>query len=128
MELLKLVSLAVLSVFGIMCLKQVKPEIVPIASIAVGVFLIVSVINELFSLMYVFYDLATSTGIEEQSITSVIKVIGIGYLCEFANGVCVDADCKSIGEKVVFAGKIAIILTALPIVMDIFELVCQIVK
>ena len=127
MDLIKLVSIAVVCVFGLMCLKQLKPEMVPIASIAVGIFLVLSVIENLFSVMYVFYDLASSTGIAEQSVTSIVKVIGIGYLCEYANGVCQDADCKSIGEKVLLAGKVSIMLIALPIVLDIFQLICQLV-
>ena len=78
--------------------------------------------DELFNVVQTFYNLSDKAQIDSGIFSIVIKVVGIGYLAEFTNNVCVDANCKSVGDKVILASKIAILLCALPIVENLFEL------
>ena len=79
--------------------------------------------DELFDLVYAFYNISQEANIDNEAITCVIKVVGIGYLAEFTNNVCVDANCKSVGDKVLFASKIAILFCALPMVDKLFGII-----
>lgn len=121
MDFYKIALLALLCVVGIVIVKQIKPEFVVPLSIGVSVVILSLICDELYNVVYTFYNLSQSANIDNQAITCVIKVVGIGYLAEFANNVCTDANCKSIGDKVLLASKVAILFCALPIVERLFD-------
>ena len=121
MDFYKIALLALLCVVGIVIVKQIKPEFVVPLSIGVSVVILSLICDELYNVVYTFYNFSQGANIDNQAITCVIKVVGIGYLAEFANNVCVDANCKSIGDKVLLASKVAILFCALPIVETLFS-------
>lgn len=108
---------------GIVVVRQLKSELAVPLAIGVGVVIVSMLCDELFELVYAFYDFSKEANIDSEAISCVIKVVGIGYLAEFTNNICVDTNCKSIGDKVLFASKIAILFCALPIVSKLFELI-----
>ena len=95
-------------------------------AVGAGIIITLSVLDELFEIVYTFYDIADSTGIERGIFSSILKIIGIGYLTEFANGIFVDSGAKSIGDKLQFAGKVVILLLALPILENLKEIIAEI--
>lgn len=123
MDFYKIALLALLSIAGIMIVKQLKPEFAVPMTIGVSVLLLLMICDELYNVVYTFYNFADVANIDSQAIGCVIKVVGIGYLAEFSNNVCIDANCKSVGDKVLLASKIAILFCALPIVEKLFTVI-----
>lgn len=121
MDFYKIALIALLCVVGIVIIKQIKPEFVVPLSIGVSVAILSLICDELYDVVYAFYSFSQNANIDSEAITCVIKVVGIGYLAEFSNNVCVDANCKSIGDKVLLASKVAILFCALPIVENLFN-------
>ena len=122
MDFSKIVIIAIFAVITISLIKQIKSEFAIALSVGVSVVLMLMLFDELFNVVQTFYNLSDKAQIDSGIFTIVIKVVGIGYLAEFTNNVCVDANCKSVGDKVLLASKIAILLCALPIVESLFEL------
>ena len=122
MDFSKIVIIAIFAVITISLIKQIKSEFAIALSVGVSVVLMLMLFDELFNVVQTFYNLSDKAQIDSGIFTVVIKVVGIGYLAEFTNNVCVDANCKSVGDKVILASKIAILLCALPIVENLFEL------
>lgn len=122
MDFSKIVIIAIFAVITISLIKQIKSEFAIALSVGVSVVLMLMLFDELFNVVQTFYNLSDKAQIDSGIFTIVIKVVGIGYLAEFTNNVCVDANCKSVGDKVILASKIAILLCALPIVENLFEL------
>lgn len=127
MDFLRISLLAILSAVGIVVVRQLKSELAIPLTIGVAVVIISMICDELFSLIYTFYNFSQEANIDNEAISCVIKVIGIGYLAEFTNNVCVDANCKSVGDKVLFAAKIAIVVCAFPMMDSLFEIIKDIV-
>ena len=123
MDFLKIALLALCSVVGIVVVKQLKPEFATPMTIGVSVVLLLLICDELYDVVYTFYNFADRANIDNEAISCVIKVVGIGYLAEFSNNVCMDANCKSVGDKVLLASKIAILFCALPIVEKLFTVI-----
>lgn len=123
MDFVKISLLAILCVVGIAVVRQLKSELAVPLTIGVAVVIVSMLCDKLFDLVYTFYDFSSEANIDNEAIACVIKVVGIGYLAEFTNNVCVDANCKSIGDKVLFASKIAILLCALPMVDKLFGII-----
>ncbi|MBQ2711683.1 MAG: hypothetical protein IJZ28_00970 [Clostridia bacterium] len=122
MDFSKIVIIAIFAVITISLIKQIKSEFAIALSVGVSVVLMLMLFDELFNVVQTFYNLSDKAQIDSGIFSIVIKVVGIGYLAEFTNNVCVDANCKSVGDKVILASKIAILLCALPIVENLFEL------
>lgn len=116
MDVIRVVGIATLSLVSIVLVRQVKPELSVVLTVAVSVILVFSVLDELFDVVYTFYSVADNTGVDSSCFSGVLKIVGIGYLGEFCNNVCIDANCKSVGDKVLFATKIAILAVALPFI------------
>ncbi|MBR2974803.1 MAG: hypothetical protein IKC47_03580, partial [Clostridia bacterium] len=105
MDVIRIVGLAIVSLVAIVLVRQVKPEMSVVLTIAVSVILVFTVLDELFDVVYTFYSVAENTGVDANYFSGVLKIVGIGYLGEFCNNICVDSNCKSVGDKVLFASK-----------------------
>ena len=123
MDFYKIALLALVSIAGIAIIKQLKPEFAMPLTIGVSVLLLLMICDELYNVVYTFYNFADQANIDSEAISCVIKVVGIGYLAEFSNNVCIDANCKSVGDKVLLASKVAILFCALPIVEKLFTVI-----
>ncbi len=125
MDFYKIVLLALLSVIGIVIVRQLKAEFAVPLTVGVSVVLLLAVCDALYDVVYTFYNFAERANINGEAIGCVIKVVGIGYLAEFSNNLCLDANCKSVGDKVLLASKIAIMFCALPVVEQLFEAILE---
>lgn len=123
MDFLKISLLAILAIVGICVVRQLKSDLAVPLTIGVSVVIVSMLCDQLFDLVYSFYNLSKDANIDSEAISCVIKVVGIGYLAEFTNNICVDANCKSVGDKVLFASKIAILFCALPMVDKLFNII-----
>lgn len=126
MNFLQIVAIGIISAMLISLLKQTKPEIAILLGVAVGIIIIIMVVDELYEVVLTFYDIAETSGIAGDIFSLVLKIVGIGYVAEFSASVCADSGCKSIGEKILFAGKVVIMLLALPIIKDLFFMIVEI--
>ncbi len=127
MDVAKISLLGIIAVVVILLTRQLKPEFATILTIAFSVVIVVTLADDLFEVVYAFYSIAETTNIEQDSLFAVIKIIGIGYISEFSNSICVEANCKSLGDKIILAGKIAIMLISIPIVSNILTIILQLV-
>lgn len=122
-SIVKAVVFALVSVVAIILLRQFDSKVSLVVGVCASVLISVCVMDDLFSAVYDLYDIGMTAGIGSGVLTCLIKVVGIGYVAEFGNNICVDADCKSIGQALLFCAKICIVLSAMPIVMQIFEMI-----
>ena len=125
-ELLKILAVALATVFAHIIVKQTRPEIAMIISIAGSVLIIVMIVDSLSSVISSFYNIFQTTGVDTTLLTPLFKIIAIGYITEFGANICQDAGASSVADKVLFAGKLVILLVALPIVTTVIDMVVSI--
>ena len=123
MSILQISIVSIVAIAVILVVKQFNKDITLVISIGIGVLILISVCDQLYDVVYAFYDISNQAQVDSQSISCVIKVVGIGYLAEFANNLCLDTGNKNIGEKVLFASRIAIMLCVLPILQNLFDVI-----
>lgn len=123
MDFYKIALLTLLSIAGIAVVRQLKPEFAVPMTVGASVVILLLICDQLYDVVYTFYNFAEQSNIDSDAISCVIKVVGIGYLAEFSNNVCLDANCKSVGDKVLLASKVAILFCALPIVEKLFDVI-----
>lgn len=52
---------------------------------------------------------------------TLLKVVGITYLCEFAAGICKDAGYSSISGQIEVFGKLTVLFAGMPILIAVIE-------
>ncbi|MCL2229000.1 MAG: stage III sporulation protein AD [Firmicutes bacterium] len=127
MDLLRVLGVAILTTFAVLLLKPTRPEIAAILGVAGGIIVIMLVINSLSGVIESITSIVDRTGIRNETFSALLKIIGIGYLTEFAAGICQDGGSSSMANKVILAGKVVILVLALPIISNLIDIVIGIV-
>jgi stage III sporulation protein AD len=126
MDIIKIIAIGFTSAVTYSLLKENKPEIAYLALLAGSVIVFMIVIDMLVKIVSTINGLAQKTGLNTSIIASILKIIGIGYLTEFAAGICEDMGAKSMSDKVLFGGKVIIMFLSLPIIVALIELIIAI--
>ena len=102
-ELLKIMAVALVTVFAHMLIKQTKPEIAILISIVGSIIIILMAVNILNSVISSFYEIFKKTGVQTTLLTPLLKIVAIGYVAEFGANICADAGANSVADKILFA-------------------------
>ena len=121
--MLKIIGIAFVGVVLYQILRNTKSDFAIFVSISVGVVILVLLSDKISQVVNVFNDLSVKAGLSSEIFSSVIKIIGIGYLTEYSVNLCDDAGCSSIGKKIELCGKITILIMALPIINGIITII-----
>ena len=128
MEIGKFIGIAILICIIVVILKQVKPELSLLALIIGSIILLLYVLSSFTSVITSFNQIVTKTGVNSQLFTVIIKIVGVGYLVEFTADVCKDSGNTSIADNVLLGGKIIILLLAIPIITNLFDIILELLQ
>ena len=124
-ELIKIIAIAVLSLVAILILKQIKPEFALFVGIASSLCITFLILDKLTYSLNIFTTIINKTGVNLGLIKIVLKIIGIGYLTEFASSLCIDSGVGTLSDKIMLGGKIIILAEILPLVSSLLELLLE---
>lgn len=125
MEIFQLVGIAFITAVAALILKSTKPELAFAVTVAGSVILLLFVFEIFRDSLSIFGDIAQTTGLSSVLVKSLLKMIGIGYLVEFSAGILNDFGQNSLSDKLVFCGKIVVLVLAVPILESVLQLVNQ---
>ena len=123
MNIVKIIGIAFVTTFAVVILRQTKPEIAAVVSVAGGIVVLLMFVDSLSTVLGGFTAIVNRTGIKSEIFSVLLKIIGIGFLTDFAAGICADAGNNSMAQKVTFAGKIIILVLALPIIDNLIQII-----
>ena len=125
MDIIKVIAIGIITVVCVVILRQIKPELAIFAVITGSIIILFLVLQAVGGVFQDYKFLLKKTGINSGVFSSVLKIIGVGYLVEFAGDVCTDAGVGSVAQKILLAGKILILIMCLPIVKNLLEIVLE---
>lgn len=128
MTIFQLVGVAFVTAVAAILLKETKPELSFAVTVAGSVILLLFVFRLFESEMGIFGKIAEVTGISASFIGILLKMVGVGYLVEFAAGILNDFGQSSLADKLVFCGKIVILLLAIPIIESVLSLIIDLLE
>lgn len=123
MEIFQLVGIAFITAVAAIVLRSTKPELAFAVSVAGGIILLLFAFEIFRGSVSIFSDIANATGIQSSLVKILLKMIGIGYLVEFSAGILNDFGQNSVADKLVFCGKIVVLVLAVPILESVLSLV-----
>lgn len=125
MEIFQLIGIAFVTAIAALILKNTKPELAFAVTVAGSIILLMFVFDLFSDTFSVFGKIAAATGIDNSLVKILLKMIGIGYLVEFSAGILNDFGQSSVADKLVFCGKVVILVLAVPIIESVLALVNQ---
>lgn len=128
MEILKIILIGVLTCIATIVIKNLKPELSILVSLAGSLVILIMLVNHLTDIIGSFSGIVNKTNINSKLFSSVLKIVGVGYLTEFGANICQDAGNSSIADKVLLAGKVVILCFALPIVNSMLDVIIGLIK
>lgn len=125
MEILKIVGIGLVTCIAGLILKPIKPEISILIGVCGGVLVLFFTIDYVGEILGVFQFLLQKTGLSSSAnlFSLILKILGIGYITEFAANVCSDSGMAGLGDKILLAGKVIIFTLALPIISNIVDII-----
>lgn len=122
-EILQIVGIGIIAVILIITLKAQKPEIAVQISIVTGIVIFLLIASKLSAVIQLINSFAQKANINTAYISTLLKIIGIAYIVEFGSEVCRDAGESSVATKIELAGKVTIVLLAVPIITSLLDLI-----
>ena len=123
MPIFQLIGIAFVTAVTALLLKSARPELSFAVTVAGCIILLLMILDLVKDSLSVFHDIAQNTGIDATLIKILLKMIGVGYLVEFSAGLLNDFGQNSLADKLIFAGKIVVLILAVPILESVLSLI-----
>lgn len=123
MEIVRIALIGIVAGVLVVTIKQKQPEIALQVSIIAGLILFIYALDYIVIAVGYVKELVNKYNIPYESMTVVLKIIGIAYICEFAVQVLKDTGESSLAGKVEIAGRVFIVVLSLPILSSFMTMV-----
>lgn len=120
--MLKIIIVSLITLFLSVIIKQKNPEISIVINVCGSLLIFIFSFEYLKEIFSFYVDISGDLGISDNIIKLAIKILGIGYLTEFVEGLACDFGNSVVASKVVFGGKVVICLLVLPVIRNLLFL------
>ena len=128
MEILKVLVLCLITATICIILKQQKSEYALAISVSCSVIVLIFLIKNLIAPITVLQQKIETYGINTDYFKTALKALGIGYVTTFIADSCRDAGQASLASKAELAGKCAIFLLSVPLVLSVMDTALGFIK
>lgn len=126
-EILKIVGLALIATFLALILKEQKPNFAFLLIVFVGSMILLFLADKISEIINMLEKLAANAKVNMVYVETILKIIGIAYIAEFASQITKDAGQGALASKIELAGKIIILAMAIPILTVLIETIIKLI-
>ncbi len=119
--MLKIAVLAISGVLMAVMLKQVKPEYSVFISMAVCICIFIYLLSKLQTVLGYLSQLEVFAHMDGVWLETVLKMLGITYITQFASDLCKDAGYSAIANQIELFAKISILFLSFPVLMALVQ-------
>jgi stage III sporulation protein AD len=127
LDIIQIVGFALAAAILALIVKEFKPVFAFFIVAFAGIILFLTVIGKIGLIINVINDLANRSGIPDIYLKTILKIIGISYIAEFGAQMVRDAGQEGLASKIEFAGKVLILVLAIPIINIVVETLLSLV-
>ena len=123
MDIISVCVLGIFAVLGSVAIKKYNCEIavlIIISAITLICFMVLPMLSQIFDSVN---DLTSSANINNNYISILIKSLGICYVTQISVDICKENGSGSIASQIEIAGKLIILLLAVPLYGDLIEMI-----
>lgn len=126
--ILKVCAMGIITAMSAMIVKNERQDISILISVIGGIAIVLSLFDYFTDIFDFIKTLTDSTGLELSFVTYLLKMVGVGYLTEFACDTVTETGSPSLANKISLAGKVIIICLTIPIIKELIEIVVLLVS
>ncbi|MCG0314552.1 MAG: stage III sporulation protein AD [Calditerricola sp.] len=125
MDIIQVVGVGLVATVLILILKEHKPLFAFSLTVFTGVMIFFLLVKQISAVIRVIERLAVQAEVNLIYLETILKIIGVAYIAEFGAQITRDAGQGAIATKIELAGKVLILVMAIPIVTVIIETVVK---
>lgn len=123
MGIFQIIAVGIMGAVLSITIKKQSPEVALLISITATVLIFLMVLPMLTEAVQIVTHIGNLADGHAVYVNLALRVIGVAYMAELGASVCKDAGETAIAAKIDLAGRVIILVMALPIVMDILRIV-----
>lgn len=127
MDIVQIVGLGFVVTLLSLIIKRERPEFALQLSLALAAIIFLLVLTKIGTVLNLFRDLAEKANISQMYLNIILKIIGIAYIAEFGAQVCKDAGEGAVASKIELAGKVMVMVMAIPIIVLVLDTVIRLI-
>lgn len=121
MDILQIVTIGIIASLLFMVLKDTHAAIAYLLIVLTGIILLSVILTQIGTVLKLIESLGEKASIDGIYMETILKIIGIAYIAEIGANIVRDAGLSSIASKIELAGKVFILLLAVPIISAVIE-------
>lgn len=128
---MNIISLSVIGVFSVifaLAIKQYNKEVSAILVIATVVILALQLLPNIISVCSGLDELTAIANFSENYLPILLKALGICYITQISSAVCKENGSGAIASQIELGGKICILILAIPLYVDVIEMISDFLK
>ncbi|RYL92343.1 stage III sporulation protein AD [Sporolactobacillus sp. THM7-4] len=126
MDILQIVGLGLAVTFLVLVLKEKSPVFAVVVTLFAAAMIFIMLVDQIRLVLDMLQKMAESAHLNGVYVATILKIIGIAYVAEFGAQIAREAGQGSLAGKIELAGKVAILVLAVPILTSIVETVMNI--
>lgn len=121
MDIIHIVVLGIVASILYILLKDVNPTFAFFVILITGLMIFLAIIQQIGAIFKLIETLGDKAKVNGMYMETILKIIGIAYIAELGASITKDAGLGSVAAKIELAGKIFILLLAIPIITAVIE-------
>jgi len=123
MDIIQIVGLGLVATVLTLIIKEQKPMFAFMIAMITGIIIFLFLIGKIAEVIQILERMAVKANLNMIYLETILKMIGIAYIAEFGAQIVRDAGQGAIASKIELAGKVLILVMAVPIITVIIETV-----
>ena len=120
-DIVQIVGLGLIATFLSLIVKEQKPTFAFLIVVFAGCAIFLYLVDQIYDIIRMIEKFAINANDNKGYVETILKIIGIAYIAEFGAQLTKDAGQGAIASKIELAGKILILVMAVPILTVIIE-------
>ncbi|MCI3920177.1 stage III sporulation protein AD [Paenibacillus sp. TRM 82003] len=125
MDMIQIVGFGLVAAVLVLIVKEQKAMMAFLLAAFAGVVIFLFLVGKIADIIAMLERLADQSNVNMVFFQTILKIIGIAYIAEFGAQVVRDAGQEAIASKIELAGKVLIMVLAIPIISVIVETVMK---
>lgn len=123
MDIIKTAAVAICAVLLALLFRGQRPEYATLINLACCIFIFFCIVWKMREVLLYITKLSSLIQIDQTYIMSVMKMIGITYIAEFASAICKDAGYSSVAGQIQVFAKLSILVLSMPVLLTFLSTV-----
>lgn len=121
MEIIKISVLGIAGVLLAFFMKETRPEYGVFVTMAAGLCILGTAVGKIQYLFGSLEKIRSYLPMDAAFLSTLMKMVGITYIGQFASGICKDAGYSAVGGQIELFARLAILVLSMPVLLALLE-------